>query len=96
MGTTRNDTNLHVEPGREVGHGRRGDDAEAQHVRPCGADAGGERRLEEVSGDPRIASDGEAAAAARGHHTHRRPRQTVHQLDGEVPVRDAADAVSAE
>src|SRR5579875_2989184 len=81
---------------REERHARRGEDPQPEDVGPLGAQARGEGGLQEVARDPGVAPDGEPAPA-RGHeHPHRRPRDPVHELGGQVGVGDAPDAVGAE
>ena len=90
------DTGLHVQPRGEKGHRRRRDNAQAQHIRAGRANAGRERRFEQIAGDARIAPHRQPAVAGRAQHVHSCPRHSIDEFGREVRVRDAADAVSAE
>ena len=58
----------------QIGHRRRGDDAQQLHVRAHAAQAGGQGAFQHVTGDARVLADEDARLVFRFARQHRRGR----------------------
>ncbi len=80
---------------RQISDGRRGDDSQQRRVRPGGADAGGQRRLQHIAGNSGIPPDIDFRSAIQifGQHSGGGKPRLISQLSVQLHIGHAADAV---